>query len=124
MVGIRFVLSPLEVGTVELERQRGGGEGREREMKFQHVSSLPVLGRYIVLMKNGGCRGNMHDDSWFQFPLIREFSCGKQLPLRNYTVSVSLPVYLLIWRVCVDRDERTRVPSLNRAPLSPGGRGL
>ena len=57
MVGIRFVLSPLKEGSADLQREGGGGEGREGEVELQHVSSLPVLGRLIVLVEDSGCKG-------------------------------------------------------------------
>ena len=56
-MGVRFMFCPLEVGAVELEGEGGGGEGREGEVELQHVSSLPVLGRLIVLVEDSGCKG-------------------------------------------------------------------
>ena len=56
MVGIWFVLRPLEVGSVELEREGGGGKGREGKMKFKHVCPLSVLCWHVVLVKNCSCK--------------------------------------------------------------------
>lgn len=72
MMCVWLVFSPLEVGTIELEGERRGGDGGEREMELKHVSSLAILGWYVVLVKDGSCRGTacLYRYSNFKYSLV------------------------------------------------------
>ncbi len=51
MMGIRWMLCPLEEGPVELKSNDSSSLRRDIDKQFHHMWSLPVLSRLIVLIQ-------------------------------------------------------------------------
>ena len=51
MVGVWWVLIPLQKGPLKLNAQRGCGVRRKKQEELQHVGPLTVPASHIVLVK-------------------------------------------------------------------------